>query len=247
MSGATGAAGGSMLGRAAGRFALLALIVVALALVLLLTPASRLLDRDTLSALLGELRQAWWAPLALIGGYLLVAPSGIPISPLIFAGGAVFGPLWGWLYSTIGCLLGAVVSFGAAHGLGKELVEHLAGERRMQRIEALLERHGFWTLVGIRFLPIPFALVNYGSALAGFRFSRFLLATFIGLVPSVLMWNYLAHALVSAATDERGALLRNAGVVIGLIALLVLLRPLGRALMRRNAAPVDEDEPQDGA
>ncbi len=236
MSGAAGVAGGPKLGRAAGRFALLALIVVVLALVLLLTPASRLLERDTLTALLGDLRQTWWAPLALVGGYLLISPSGIPVSPLILAGGAVFGPLWGWLYSTIGCLLGAVLSFALARGLGQELVEHLAGERRMQRVEAMLERHGFWTLVGIRFLPIPFALINYGAALAGFRFASFLGASVIGLVPSILMWNYLAHTLVSVATEERGAVLRNAAVVIALVALLVLLRPLGRALLRRDDA-----------
>ncbi len=106
----------------------------------------------------------------------------------------------------------------------------------MQRIEALLERHGFWTLVGIRFLPIPFALINYGAALAGFRFGRFLVATLVGLVPSVLFWTYLAHAIVSVATEERGALLRNAGLLVGLVALVLVLRPLGRALMRRGEA-----------
>ena len=218
------------------RFAVFALIVGALAAVLLLTPASQYLERKALADLLGRLRQAWWAPLALIASYLVIAPSGIPISPLIFAGGAVFGPLWGWVYNSIGSLLGAFASYGLARGLGKELVEHLAGERRMRRVEAMLERHGFWTLVGIRFMPIPFALANYGAALSGLRFGRFLLSTITGLVPSIFMWTYLYHALVSAATEERGALLRNTGLVIGMIALLILLRPLGRALLRRDRA-----------
>ena len=228
------AAAAGRLRRALGRFGLLALVIAALALLLLLTPAARLLERETLVALLGELRQAWWAPLALVGGQMLVAPSGVPISPLIFAGGAVFGPIWGWIYSSIGCLLGATVSYLLGRGLGKELIEHLAGEKRMQRIEHTLERHGFWTLVGIRFLPIPFALINYGSALSGFRFGPFLAATIVGLVPSIFMWNYLAHALVSAATEDRGAMLRNFAVILAVIALLVLLRPLGRVLMRRD-------------
>jgi uncharacterized membrane protein YdjX (TVP38/TMEM64 family) len=223
------------------RFAVLASIIAALAALLLLTPAAEYLDREKLTELLGRLRQAWWAPLALIASYLVIAPSGIPVSPLIAAGGAVFGPLWGWVYNSIGCLLGAVVSYGLAHALGKELVEHLAGERRMRRVEAMLERHGFWTLVGIRFMPIPFALINYGASLAGFRFGRFLTTTTIGLVPSILMWTYIYYALVSAATaDERSALLRNGGLVIAMIALLLLLRPLGRMLLKRDRA-VDGD------
>jgi phospholipase D1/2 len=240
-----GRPGGGRLRGALLRFAVLALIVGALAALLLLTPASEYLDREKAAALLGRLRQAWWAPLALIAGYLVIAPSGIPISPLVFAGGAVFGPLWGWVYSTVGCVLSAVLTFGLAHALGKDLIEHLLGERRMQRVEAMLERHGFWTLVGVRFLPIPFAFVNYGAPLAGLRFNQFLSTTIIGLVPAVLMWNYIYYALVSAATaDERGTLLRNFVVVLVMIALLLLLRPLGQALLKRDRTRTgDSDTP----
>jgi uncharacterized membrane protein YdjX (TVP38/TMEM64 family) len=223
------------------RFAALALIIAALAALLLLTPAAEYLDREKLAALLGQLRQAWWAPLALIACYLVIAPSGIPISPLIFAGGAVFGPFWGWIYNSIGSLLGALISFGLAHALGKDLIEHVAGERRMRKVEAMLQRHGFWTLVGIRFMPIPFAFINYGAALSGFRFGRFFSSTIVGLVPSILMWTYIAHALASAATaDERGALMRNGGLVIAMVALLILLRPLGRLLLKRDRAADSE-------
>ncbi|MFQ5350690.1 MAG: TVP38/TMEM64 family protein [Thermoanaerobaculia bacterium] len=237
-----GPAGSSRLRRSLLRFAVLTLIVGALAALLLLTPAAEYLDREKLTALLGRLRQAWWAPLVLIASYSVVAPSGIPVTPLVIAGALVFGPLWGWGYNTVGCLLGAVISFGLARALGKELVEHLAGEARMRRVEAMLERHGFWTLVGIRFVPIPFALINYSSALAGFRFTAFLSASIIGLAPSVLMWTYLYHALVSAATEERGALLRNFGLILVLIALLLLLRPLGRYLLKRDRATDGDPE-----
>jgi uncharacterized membrane protein YdjX (TVP38/TMEM64 family) len=225
------------------RFLVLALVIGALAAILLLTPARQYLEKEALSGLLAQLRLAWWAPLALIGGYLLIAPSGVPITPLIAAGGIVFGPLWGWLYNSLGSLLGAVVSYGLAKALGKDLVEHLAGEKRMRKVEAMLEQHGYWTLVGIRFMPIPFAFVNYAAALAGFRFRTFATSTLIGLVPSILMWTYIYYAVVSAATaDERGALIRNGALVIGTIALLLLLRPLGRMLLKRDT--VSTDPPQ---
>jgi uncharacterized membrane protein YdjX (TVP38/TMEM64 family) len=238
-----GPEGGGRLRGALLRFAIFALVIAALAAILLLTPAKQYLEKEALAELLGELRQAWWAPLALIGGYLIIAPSGIPITPLIAAGGAVFGPLWGWIYNSIGSLLGAVVSYGLAQALGKDLIEHLAGERRMRRVEAMLERHGFWTLVGIRFMPIPFAFINYAAALTGFRFRTFLTSTAIGLVPSILMWTYIYWAIVSAATaDERGVLVRNGVLVIVLIGLLLLLRPLGRALLKRDRGPAVESD-----
>ena len=248
MSGAPAAAPGGPAegGRLRGalvRFALLALIIGALAALLLLTPASEYLDRDKAAALLGQLRQAWWAPLALVAGFLVVSPSGIPVTPLIVASAVVFGPLWGWLYNSVGCVLGAVASYGLAHALGKELVEHLAGERRMRRVEAMLARHGFRTLVVIRCMPLPFAFVDYGASLAGLGFGRFFTSSLIGLVPAVLIWTYLYYALVSAATaDARGEVLRNTGLVIGLIAMLLLLRPIGRFLLRRDRGPADESE-----
>lgn len=226
------------------RFAVFALIVGALAAVLLLTPAAEYLDREKLAHLLGQLRQAWWAPLALIACFVVIAPSGVPISPLVFAGGVVFGPLWGWIYNCVGSLLGALISFWLASALGKELIEHVAGERRMRRVEAMLARHGFWTLVGVRFMPVPFAFINYGAALSGFRFGRFVSSTVVGLVPSILMWTYIAHALASAATaDERGALMRNGGLVIAMVALLLLLRPVGRALLKRDRGTDEPDTP----
>ncbi len=243
MSDGAAASGGRLRG-ALLRFAVLTLIVAALAALLLLTPAAEYLDREKLAELLGQLRQTWWAPLALIACYLVIAPSGIPISPLIFAGGAVFGPFWGWIYNSIGSLLGAIISFGLAHALGKELIEHLLGERRMRRVEAMLERHGFWTLVGIRFMPIPFAFINYGAPLTGFRFGRFLSSTITGLVPSILMWTYIAHAVASAATaDERGVMLRNGALVIAAVALLILLRPIGRALLKRDQVRTGDQDP----
>ncbi len=216
------------------RFGIFVLIVAGAALLVTASPARAYLDREALAGLLAGLRQTWWSPLLLCGLYLVVSPSGIPVSPLMFAGGAVFGPLWGWVYNVLGCLGGALVSFALANALGKDLVEHLAGERRMRKIESVLERHGFWTLVGVRFLPVPFVLVNYGAALSGFRFGRFVVATLVGLLPSVFLWTYLSHVLVSAATEDRSTMIRNIFIAMGVLATGALLRPLGQRLLSRS-------------
>ena len=129
---------------------------------------------------------------------------------------------------------GAAASFLLARALGRDLVVHLAGESLLERVEGLLERHGFWNLVRVRFIPIPFALVNFGAALAGYPLPQFLIASVLGLAPSLLLYTYFGHALFTVATADRQAVLRNLFVALFLILLLTFLVPLRRAWKRRR-------------
>ncbi len=178
-------------------FALLALLAGGAAL-LRFTPLGHLLDRHRLVALFSSLRQSSWAPLALIGLYCVLAPIGLPMTPLIVAGGIVFGRFWGTIYNVVGCVLGGAISYQLGHLLGRDFVRRL-GRKRLKRIESLLRRRGFWSLVGVRFMPVPFPVVNYGAAIAGLPFSTFLLTTIIGLTPALAMYTYFASTIVDVA------------------------------------------------
>lgn len=177
------------------------------------------LERERLMELRAELREEWWTAPALILLYAVLAPLGAPVSPLMFAGGAIFGVLLGAIYNFLGTFLGAALSFFLARGLGRDLIVHLAGDR-LKKAERLISRRGFWTLVRTRFLPIPFPVVNYGAALAGVPVGLFLLTTAIGLVPANLVYTYFAAALVDAVGGDRsGVLLQMALAIGGLLAL----------------------------
>ncbi|NHZ73411.1 MAG: hypothetical protein GWP16_02945 [Nitrospirae bacterium] len=216
------------------RFALLvAFLAIAFAL-FRWTPLNEFLTKDRMVALMMDLRSAWWAPLALLGLYLVLSPTGLPVSPLIFAGGVVFGVKLGWLYNFLGTMLGASASFLLARALGYELVSHVVPDALLQRAEKILEKHGFWAIVRVRFLPIPFAVINYGAALAGVRFPPFLAATAIGLVPSMLIYTYFGHALFNAATADRQTLIRNLAGVLILVMLLTFLVPLRKMWKKRR-------------
>ena len=65
-------------------------------------------------------------------------------------------------------------------------------QNRVRIDEILLRRRGFWSLVGVRYMPIPFAVVNYGAAMAGLHFSTFLLTTLLGLIPALIVYSYFA-------------------------------------------------------
>jgi uncharacterized membrane protein YdjX (TVP38/TMEM64 family) len=216
------------------RFALLiALLAVAFAL-FRWTPLSEFLTKDKMVALMMDLRSAWWAPVALLALYLVLSPTGLPVSPLIFAGGVVFGVKLGWFYNLLGTMIGATASFLLARALGYELVSHVVPKALLKRAEKILEKHGFWTIVRVRFLPIPFAVINYGAALAGVRFPQFLVATAIGLIPSMLIYTYFGHALFNAATADRQSVIRNLAGVLVIVMLLSFLVPLRKIWKKRR-------------
>jgi uncharacterized membrane protein YdjX (TVP38/TMEM64 family) len=173
-----------------------------------------------------------WAGPILIGLYLVFAPLGIPVSPLVFAGGAVFGLLWGWLFNLIGSLLGAILSFLIALLMGRDLVLHLVSDEKLRRAEAILERHGFWAILRTRFLPVPFALVNYGAALAGVPFGVFLVSSTLGMTPSLLVYTYLSSALVTVSTEERLTVVITGGLMLLGLLLLTFFPRLSSAFRR---------------
>lgn len=219
--------------RAVLRFVLLAVILLAGFAVLRFTPLRDQLTREALAATLHGLRDAWWSPLLLLGLYLVLAPLGLPMSPVVFAGGVVFGFARGALYNLAGLYLGALASFFLARGLAHELIAHYLGER-LKRIERMVSRQGFWTLVRVRLVPAPFALLNYGLAFAGVRVPAFLASTALGLVPTTILYTWIAATLANAAAGDRGEVARNALLSIAALAVASLLPNLVTGMRRRQ-------------
>jgi uncharacterized membrane protein YdjX (TVP38/TMEM64 family) len=196
------------------------------------TPLGDWLQRDLIVERLLSYRGETWSGPLLVGLFTVFGLFGLPVSPLMFAGAAVFGVFGGWFYNTIGCMLGATVSFLAGLWLGGDLIEKLVGPKRFEAMMRIWERHGFWTVFRLRFLPIPFPFVNYGAALAGIRVGTYLLATALGLAISVGLWTYLFHTLFEATSGERGGLVvKGSLALVGVLALTFL-----PALLRRRGS-----------
>jgi uncharacterized membrane protein YdjX (TVP38/TMEM64 family) len=183
---------------------LLALVVTGIAVVHF-TPLKAYVGREFLVEFVSKVRSIWWTPLLLIGLYAALSLFALPTGPLL-VGGAVFGAFYGTLYNLTGLLCGAVLSFFLAKYLGRDTVLQLTGER-MRRAEAFFARNGFWPLVQTRFMPLPFAVVNFGSGLTGIASARFLTATVVGLAPSTLIHTYFIAELLAAEAIERTVLL----------------------------------------
>lgn len=220
--------------RALLRFGLLVALLGAGFVIVRWTPVGGYLELERAVATLERLGRNPLAPVLLIVLWALLPPLGIPVTPLVFASGAVFGSFWGWIYSLIGAVLASAIGFGVARVLGHELVARWLGERRVRRVEELVGRHGFWTVCRLRFAPLPFALVNTGAALAGMRFPSFLAASVLGLAPALWVYNYFAYALVDATAAARPDVWRNLILALAAFLAITLLPLLVTKLRRRQ-------------
>lgn len=188
------------------RLSLLVAMLAGGAALILWTPLGDYFNEEQMIGLLEDVRSLWWTPLALMAAYVVITPLGfIPVSPLLVAGGFVFGPFWGSIYNVTGLLVGAMVGFWVARLLGRDFVVQLAGPK-LKRAEMLIERQGFWPLVQTRFLPIPFAFVSYGAALAGVGTARFLATTALGVLPVTVTHTYFAPRLLKDPDPVTGIL-----------------------------------------
>jgi uncharacterized membrane protein YdjX (TVP38/TMEM64 family) len=125
---------------------------------------------------------------------VLITP--IPSLPLDVAAGEFFGPFWGTLYSSIGALGGAVISFAIARFLGREFIERfLGGHINFCRIcsDKLLTKIVFFS----RLLPVvSFDIISYGAGLTKMSLRNFSLATFLGMLPLTFLYNTFGSVLV---------------------------------------------------
>jgi uncharacterized membrane protein YdjX (TVP38/TMEM64 family) len=126
---------------------------------------------------------------------LAVVISPIPSVPLDVAAGAVFGPFLGTLYSAIGALGGAVISFMITRILGRELIEPLLGGHInfcQACSDKLLTKIVFFS----RLIPVvSFDVISYGAGLTQMSLKYFILATFLGMLPLTFVYNYFGSTL----------------------------------------------------
>ena len=189
-------------------------------------------SEERIQAALVDIRGIWWTPIVLLVLYAVIAPFGISMFPLTIAG-AAFGPYAGSALNTVGIVIGAATTFFVARALGRDFVLRITG-KRIRKVERLVNRQGFWPMVQVRFLPIPYPVINFASALAGVPAKRFLAASTIGLIPATLVHSYFIARLIYSSGDERVAQGLIYASVLVAINLLIGWAWLRTRIERRN-------------
>jgi uncharacterized membrane protein YdjX (TVP38/TMEM64 family) len=160
-----------------------------------------------------------YAPLILIAiQFVLAVISILPSSLFAIAGGYLFGPFYGTLYSIIGMLLGSFVVFTIAKKFGRKFVERWVDKRELHHLDIFFKKKGKLVFIFADYMSIfPRDAVSLCAGLTKIKTWEFIVISLIGFLPPVIILNYLGSQLSKNIFDYRIILI---GVII--IASLVL-------------------------
>ena len=137
--------------------------------------------------------------LAFIGTYVLIVGFSLPGATVAtLTGGFLFGIFPGVLYNVTGATLGAVVIFLAARwGLGETLKARMeASEGMVAKIKKGLDENQWSMLFFIRLVPaVPFFVANLIPAFLGVPLYRYVVSTFLGILPGALVYTSVGSGL----------------------------------------------------
>jgi uncharacterized membrane protein YdjX (TVP38/TMEM64 family) len=143
-----------------------------------------------------------WGPIIYIALYAVGPSFLVPGALMTVAGGLAFGALRGAAWSLIGANTGALVAFEAGRFLGRSFVERSLGTR-FKRILGRLERNGFYVTLYLRLVPlIPYNAFNLLAGASPIRFSDYLSASLIGMIPGTVLFALLGDALWKPASPR---------------------------------------------
>jgi uncharacterized membrane protein YdjX (TVP38/TMEM64 family) len=113
------------------------------------------------------------------------------------AGGFLFGTIWGSIYILIGATLGATALFIIAKTALGDVLRAKAGPW-LQKMEAGFQENALSYLLVLRLVPLfPFFVVNLVPAFLGVSLATYVLGTFFGIIPGVVVFASVGAGLGS--------------------------------------------------
>ena len=152
--------------------------------------------------------------LAFIAGYVLIVAFSLPGATVAtLTGGFLFATFPGALFNVIAATLGATIIFLAAKwGLGERLATKMdSSDGAVKKIKDGIDENQWSVLFLMRLVPaVPFFVANIIPALVGVSIFRFVVTTFLGIIPGGVVFTSIGAGL--GEVFERGET-PNLGVI----------------------------------
>jgi uncharacterized membrane protein YdjX (TVP38/TMEM64 family)/rhodanese-related sulfurtransferase len=179
------------------------------------------------------------APLVFIALYAAATVLFLPGSVITLAGGVLFGPVWGTLWSLTGATLGAALAFLIARYLGGDWIARRAGPR-LSRLNDGVAAEGWRFIAFVRLVPLfPFNFLNYALGLTRIAFLPYVLASALFMLPGALAFTWLGYAGREALSGGEGTV----RAILIALALVTSMAFLPRWIRKFRAKPMpDVDE-----
>ncbi len=200
------------------KFAVLVVFIITAIIVVRRLGGAELLDSDALRAWIEGFGP--WGPAIFMLIYCIAPSLMLPGLPITVAGGILFGPFWGSVYVIFGATTGASIAFLISRYLGRGLVEGMARGRARELDEGV--RRSGWKIVAFtRLIPLfPFNILNYAFGLTSVKFSHYVIASFIFMLPGAVAYVVFSSSLLDLA---KGRISKEflAGIVLVVIISLI--------------------------
>lgn len=177
-------------------------LLIVLAYILYIT-INGLTPQQSFRQALEFMRDNRLAPLLYILLYTLRPLTLFSATVMTIAGGVLFGP-WGILYTVIGANAGASLAYFLGSVLGKDVLNiDENAEKGIQKYLNGMRNNAFETILTMRFLFLPYDLVNYLAGFLRVNYGAFILATILGSIPGTVAF-VLAGASTGFDSAEKG-------------------------------------------
>ena len=173
------------------------ILVVLMVLVWRLTPLSELTNPEHIRDAFADVSEMPMAPAIVLAIFLVGGLLAFPVTLLIAATAATFGPWLGFAYAAAGAIASAVLTYGVGALIGRQALEDVLGPR-LNRIRRAFTRRGVLAVATVRMVPIaPFTLVNLAAGASRIPLSDYVLGTMLGLLPGLILMSALGHQIFS--------------------------------------------------
>lgn len=139
------------------------------------------------------------AVLVFLAAYIVIVAFSLPGALVAtLTGGFLFGLFPGVLYNVVAATVGAVAIFLAARaGFGAGVAARIeAGGGAAARLQSALRENEWSVLFIMRLVPaVPFFLANLIPAFVGVALHRFVITTFLGIIPGGLVFTSIGSGL----------------------------------------------------
>jgi phospholipase D1/2 len=187
------------------------LLVLGIALAWQFVP---LADPKTVKAAFTAIAESRAAPVLVVGVFVVGGLVSFPVTVLIGASAAVFGPVTGFCYAAAGALTSALVTYGVGAALGKRTLLDVLGPT-LNRLRQRVAKRGVVTVAAVRLVPVaPFTVVNLVAGASGIPVFDYVAGTLIGMLPGLVMISAVGHQLARVFTAPSAGDLALLAVVV---------------------------------
>ena len=171
------------------------ILVILMVLAWRLTPLSELTNPEHIRDAFSDVSEMPMAPAIVLAIFLVGGLLAFPVTLLIAATAATFGPWLGFAYAAAGAIASAVLTYGVGALIGRQALEDVLGPR-LNRIRRAFTRRGVLAVATVRMVPIaPFTLVNLAAGASRIPLSDYVLGTMLGLLPGLILMSALGHQI----------------------------------------------------